>query len=57
MVRSAAKNFEDVAIVTAVADYDALTAELVENKGSLTRATRWRPSARCRPSAGLPTST
>src|SRR3984957_17493537 len=42
MVRSAAKNFEDVAIVTAVADYDALTAELVENKGSLTRATRWR---------------
>jgi phosphoribosylaminoimidazolecarboxamide formyltransferase / IMP cyclohydrolase len=42
MVRSAAKNFEDVAIVTAVADYDALTAELADNKGSLTRATRWR---------------
>jgi phosphoribosylaminoimidazolecarboxamide formyltransferase/IMP cyclohydrolase len=42
MVRSAAKNFEDVAIVTAVADYDALTAELAEHKGSLTRATRWR---------------
>jgi phosphoribosylaminoimidazolecarboxamide formyltransferase/IMP cyclohydrolase len=41
-VRSAAKNFEDVAIVTAVADYDALTAELAEHKGSLTRATRWR---------------
>jgi phosphoribosylaminoimidazolecarboxamide formyltransferase / IMP cyclohydrolase len=42
MVRSAAKNFEDVAIVTAVADYDALTAELAEHKGNLTRATRWR---------------
>ena len=42
MVRSAAKNFEDVAIVTSVADYDALTEELAEHKGSLTRATRWR---------------
>jgi len=42
MVRSAAKNFEDVAIVTAVADYDALTVELAEHKGSLTRGTRWR---------------
>jgi phosphoribosylaminoimidazolecarboxamide formyltransferase/IMP cyclohydrolase len=42
MVRSAAKNFEDVAIVTAVADYATLTAELKEHAGSLTRATRWR---------------
>ena len=42
MVRSAAKNFEDVAVVTAVADYAALTSELTEHKGSLTRATRWR---------------
>jgi len=42
MVRSAAKNFEDVAVVTAVADYAALTAELTEHNGSLTRATRWR---------------
>jgi phosphoribosylaminoimidazolecarboxamide formyltransferase/IMP cyclohydrolase len=42
MVRSAAKNFEDVAIVTAVADYAALTQELTEHHGSLTRATRWR---------------
>jgi len=42
MVRSAAKNFEDVAIVTAVADYAALTEELKEYSGSLTRATRWR---------------
>jgi phosphoribosylaminoimidazolecarboxamide formyltransferase/IMP cyclohydrolase len=42
MVRSAAKNFEDVAIVTRVADYPALMAELKENRGGLTRETRWR---------------
>jgi len=42
MVRSAAKNFEDVAIVTSVADYGVLAEELAANKGSLTRATRWR---------------
>lgn len=42
MVRSAAKNFEDVAIVTRVADYPALMAELKENQGGLTRETRWR---------------
>ena len=42
MVRSAAKNFEDVAIVTRVADYPSLTEELKANSGGLTRATRWR---------------
>jgi phosphoribosylaminoimidazolecarboxamide formyltransferase/IMP cyclohydrolase len=42
MVRSAAKNFEDVAIVTRVSDYPALIEELKANNGSLTRATRWR---------------
>jgi phosphoribosylaminoimidazolecarboxamide formyltransferase/IMP cyclohydrolase len=42
MVRSAAKNFEDVAIVTRVADYPALTEELQANGGALTRETRWR---------------
>jgi phosphoribosylaminoimidazolecarboxamide formyltransferase/IMP cyclohydrolase len=42
MVRSAAKNFEDVAIVTAVADYGAIAEELAANSGSLGRATRWR---------------
>jgi phosphoribosylaminoimidazolecarboxamide formyltransferase/IMP cyclohydrolase len=42
MVRSAAKNFEDVAIVTRVADYPALIEELRTNAGGLTRATRWR---------------
>jgi phosphoribosylaminoimidazolecarboxamide formyltransferase / IMP cyclohydrolase len=42
MVRSAAKNFEDVAIVTRAGDYLALTDELSSNSGSITRATRWR---------------
>ncbi|MDE1175160.1 MAG: bifunctional phosphoribosylaminoimidazolecarboxamide formyltransferase/IMP cyclohydrolase [Edaphobacter sp.] len=42
MVRSAAKNFEDVAIVTSVDDYLRLSEELEAQKGSLSRATRWR---------------
>jgi phosphoribosylaminoimidazolecarboxamide formyltransferase/IMP cyclohydrolase len=42
MVRSAAKNFSDVAIVTSADDYTLLTEELAANSGSLTRATRWR---------------
>ena len=42
MVRSAAKNFEDVAIVTRVPDYPALIQELQSTRGSLSRATRWR---------------
>jgi phosphoribosylaminoimidazolecarboxamide formyltransferase / IMP cyclohydrolase len=41
MVRSAAKNFEDVAIVTRVSDYSSLTEELKANNGALSRATRW----------------
>src|ERR1700760_959912 len=43
MVRSAAKNFEDVAIVTRVADYHDLIQEMKSAYGaSLTRETRWR---------------
>ncbi len=42
MVRSAAKNFDDVAIVTATADYATLTEELHASAGALSRATRWR---------------
>jgi phosphoribosylaminoimidazolecarboxamide formyltransferase/IMP cyclohydrolase len=42
MVRSAAKNFEDVAIVTSVADYGPIAEELATYAGSLGRATRWR---------------
>ncbi|MGA3033632.1 MAG: bifunctional phosphoribosylaminoimidazolecarboxamide formyltransferase/IMP cyclohydrolase [Terracidiphilus sp.] len=41
MVRSAAKNFEDVAIVTKVADYPELIDELKARSGALSRATRW----------------
>ena len=41
MLRSAAKNFEDVAVVTSPADYASLTAELAANSGSLSRETRW----------------
>ena len=42
MVRSAAKNFEDVAIVTSVTDYAAIAEEMAANGGSLGRTTRWR---------------
>ncbi|HEY6489952.1 MAG: bifunctional phosphoribosylaminoimidazolecarboxamide formyltransferase/IMP cyclohydrolase [Terracidiphilus sp.] len=42
MVRSAAKNFEDVAIVTQVADYPDLMEELKRTQGALSRNTRWR---------------
>jgi phosphoribosylaminoimidazolecarboxamide formyltransferase / IMP cyclohydrolase len=41
MVRSAAKNFEDVAIVTAPADYAALADEMSSNQGALSLETRW----------------
>jgi phosphoribosylaminoimidazolecarboxamide formyltransferase / IMP cyclohydrolase len=43
MVRSAAKNFEDVAIVTRVSDYDDLVQEMKSVHGAaLSRETRWR---------------
>jgi len=42
MVRSAAKNFNDVAIVTSVKDYAGLAEELKDSGGKLSRATRWR---------------
>jgi phosphoribosylaminoimidazolecarboxamide formyltransferase / IMP cyclohydrolase len=42
MVRSAAKNFEDVAIVTQVSDYPDLIRELKSAQGALSRETRWR---------------
>ena len=41
MVRSAAKNFEDVAVVTAVGDYARIAEELKGNGGKLSRETRW----------------
>jgi phosphoribosylaminoimidazolecarboxamide formyltransferase/IMP cyclohydrolase len=42
MVRSAAKNFDDVAIVTSTADYAGLAEEMQANAGALSRATRWQ---------------
>ncbi|MBT9332903.1 bifunctional phosphoribosylaminoimidazolecarboxamide formyltransferase/IMP cyclohydrolase [Paracidobacterium acidisoli] len=42
MVRSAAKNFDDVAIVTAAGDYPALAEEMAAHGGALSRETRWR---------------
>jgi phosphoribosylaminoimidazolecarboxamide formyltransferase / IMP cyclohydrolase len=42
MVRSAAKNFEDVAVVTTAADYEALAAEMQAHQGALSLETRWR---------------
>ena len=46
MVRSAAKNFEDVAIVTRVADYPAILEEMKGAHGALGRETRWRLAQR-----------
>jgi phosphoribosylaminoimidazolecarboxamide formyltransferase/IMP cyclohydrolase len=42
MVRSAAKNFEDVAIVTSPRDYAALGDELEKVGGALSLETRWK---------------
>jgi phosphoribosylaminoimidazolecarboxamide formyltransferase/IMP cyclohydrolase len=42
MVRSAAKNFHDVAIVTSPADYPGIAAEMAASGGEVTPATRWR---------------
>jgi phosphoribosylaminoimidazolecarboxamide formyltransferase/IMP cyclohydrolase len=45
MVRSAAKNFQDVAIVTSPTDYPALAAEM-QHDGSLSLATKWHLAQR-----------
>ena len=42
MIRSAAKNFQDVAIVTSPTDYDAVAAELQRENSALSRTTKWR---------------
>jgi phosphoribosylaminoimidazolecarboxamide formyltransferase / IMP cyclohydrolase len=42
MVRSAAKNFQDVAIVTSPADYDAIAQEMERGGGSLSLKTKWQ---------------
>jgi phosphoribosylaminoimidazolecarboxamide formyltransferase/IMP cyclohydrolase len=42
MIRSAAKNFHDVAVVTSPADYAAIAEELVRSSGALSLETKWR---------------
>src|SRR5438309_11779444 len=42
MVRSAAKNFRDVAIVTSPSDYADIAQEMASSGGELGLATRWR---------------
>jgi len=42
MIRSAAKNFNDIAVITTADEYAAIGDELVSNAGSLTGATRRR---------------
>jgi phosphoribosylaminoimidazolecarboxamide formyltransferase / IMP cyclohydrolase len=41
MIRAAAKNHQDVAVVVAPADYAAIIAELQSNSGELSHATKW----------------
>ncbi len=42
MIRSAAKNFQDVAVVTSPTDYEAIADEMVRSAGSLSSETKWR---------------
>jgi phosphoribosylaminoimidazolecarboxamide formyltransferase/IMP cyclohydrolase len=42
MIRSAAKNFQDVAVVTSPADYEAIAQEMTQSGGMLSAATKWR---------------
>ena len=41
MIRSAAKNFQDVAVVTSPTDYDAIADEIARS-GGLSKETKWR---------------
>ena len=42
MIRSAAKNYQDVAAVVSPADYESIITELKQNGGALTSDTNWR---------------
>ncbi|HLB87145.1 MAG TPA: bifunctional phosphoribosylaminoimidazolecarboxamide formyltransferase/IMP cyclohydrolase [Terriglobales bacterium] len=42
MIRSAAKNFQDVAVVTSPADYEAIADEMAKSGGELSAGTKWR---------------
>lgn len=41
MIRAAAKNFQDVAVVTSAEDYPSIAAELRDNGGALSLPTHW----------------
>ena len=53
MVRSAAKNFEDVAVVTSPAQYGPLADELALSLGMLSRETRWRLAQKAFAATGI----
>src|SRR5258708_95918 len=58
MIRSAAKNFQDVAVVTSPADYGAIAEEMGYSGGALSRETNWRLGQKRRsaaPSSSAPT--
>ena len=42
MIRSAAKNFQDVAIVTSPADYGSIALEMEKSGGAVSKETKWR---------------
>src|SRR5712672_3994442 len=42
MIRSAAKNFQDVAVVTSPSDYDSIADEMSRAAGALSSETKWR---------------
>jgi phosphoribosylaminoimidazolecarboxamide formyltransferase/IMP cyclohydrolase len=42
MIRSAAKNFQDVAVVTSPSDYSSIADEMTRSQGSLSKETKWR---------------
>jgi phosphoribosylaminoimidazolecarboxamide formyltransferase/IMP cyclohydrolase len=46
MIRSAAKNFHDVAVVTSPDDYAAIAGELTESNGQLSLDTKWQLARR-----------
>src|SRR6202030_1348224 len=42
MIRSAAKNFHDVAVVTSPVDYQAIADEMARSRGTVSLETKWR---------------
>jgi phosphoribosylaminoimidazolecarboxamide formyltransferase / IMP cyclohydrolase len=46
MIRSAAKNFQDVAIVTSPADYDPIADEMARTGGEISPETKWKLAQR-----------